>query len=248
MKIRYFASLLLTVLLMGCSSAPSNNQESHGNDPFEGVNRQMWSFNYDVLDPYIVRPASLAYGYIVPSFARKGIANILANLEEPASVVNNILMGNGELALLHFNRFWVNTTFGIGGVMDVASQGGLAKEEERVFSDVVGHYGVGNGWYFMIPGYGPTTTREVTDLVDSSYPVLSFLNIWASAGKWVLEGMETRLTLIEQEALLENSPDSYSFMRDVYLQRRDYRAEVTGDEQVDLEAEDELDAYLDELD
>jgi phospholipid-binding lipoprotein MlaA len=237
----------MVVLLSGCASNSANNGESHPNDPLEPFNRAMWAFNYDFLDPYLVRPVSLTYDFVMPGFARKGVSNFLANLDEPASVVNNLVMGNGDLALLHLNRFWVNTTFGVAGLMDIASQGGLNKEEERVFSDAVGHYGVGNGWYFMIPAYGPVTTRELTDYVDNLYPPLSYLNFWTSFGKWLLEGVETRIELVDQESLLENSPDPYALTREVYLQRRDYRAEVADESDINEQQEADLDAYLDDL-
>jgi phospholipid-binding lipoprotein MlaA len=245
-KLRLVCVLLL-LLISGCASTSSVDGEPHPNDPLEPFNRAMWAFNYDFLDPYLVRPVSLTYGYVMPDFARSGVSNFLANLDEPASVVNNLIMGNGDLALLHLNRFWVNTTFGVAGLMDVASRGGLVKEEERVFSDAIGHYGVGNGWFLMIPAYGPLTTREVTDYADNLYPPLSYLNFWASFGKWLLEGVETRIELVEQESLIENSPDPYALTREVYLQRRDYRADLAQETVVDEESEAELDAYLDEL-
>lgn len=206
----------------------------------------MWDFNYEVLDPYLVRPVSLGYVNYTPSFMRTGISNFLSHLDEPSSALNNLLMGNGQLAFNHFNRFWINTTFGVLGLYDAASQGGIAKMDSRAFSDVVGHYGVGSGWYFMFPGYGPWTLREVGDFADDLYPPLSFLNIWASFGKWVFEGMESRAALVPQEEILENSPDSYSLTRDAYLQRRDYKAMVTDNETVDEEEEDFLDDYLED--
>ncbi len=242
------ATCIAAALLSGCASSPDGaDVQAHSNDPFESFNRAMWAFNYGFLDPYLVRPVSLTYGYVMPDFARKGVANFLANLDEPASVVNNALMGNGELAFLHFNRFWVNTTFGIGGLMDIASDGGLAKQDSRAFSDAIGHYGVGNGWYFMVPAYGPVTTRELTDFADGFYPPLSLLNFWGSFGKWLLEGVEARIDLVEQESLLENSPDPYALTREVYLQRRNFKAQVESDEVVDEAEEDDLDAYLDDL-
>jgi len=88
-------------------------EESHPNDPFEGFNRAMWDINYEYLDPYLVRPVSLAYVGYTPVPVRSGISNFLANLDEPASMVNNLFMGNGEKALDHFNRFWINSTFGL---------------------------------------------------------------------------------------------------------------------------------------
>ncbi len=237
--------LLFSFLIVGCSSIPSqSDDESYANDPLEGFNRVMWSLNYDFFDPYILRPAALAYVNYTPTPLRKGISNALSNLDEPSSMVNNLLMGNGEAALNNFGRFWINSTLGLLGLFDVAGKAGIVAED-RAFSDAVGHYGVANGPYFMIPAYGPATTREATDLVDNMYAPLSYLNIWAGVGKWALEGLESRAELVAQEPLLEASPDPYAFTRDVYLQRRDYKAQIESDE-VDEAEEDFLDEYLED--
>ncbi len=255
--LRLSSLLFIASLTVGCSSAPDESvnddnletseyvEESHPNDPFEGFNRAMWDINYEYLDPYLVRPVSLAYVGYTPVPVRSGISNFLANLDEPSSMVNNLIMGNGHKALDHFNRFWINSTFGLLGLIDIASEAGITKYDDKSFSDAIGHYGVGNGPYFMVPGYGPVTTREVTETVDGLYVPLSFLNFWASLGKWAFEGMETRAQLVSQEALLDDSPDPYALTRDVYIQRRDFKAEIEPEE-VDLEEEDFIDGYLED--
>ena len=222
--------------------------ESHPDDPIEGFNRSMWDINYDYLDPYIVRPVSMAYVNYTPTFVRTGISNFFSNLDEPANFINDLLMGNGVEAVNHFNRFWMNTTFGIFGLFDFAGAIGVQKEDSRSFSDVVGHYGVGNGAYVMVPGYGPTTVRNTTDMVDSMYFPLSYLNFWGSVSKWVFQGMESRAAVVSQEPMLEASPDPYVFTRNVYLQHQDYKAQIEQEEELDEGAEDYLDDYLDEED
>ncbi|MGR5250580.1 MlaA family lipoprotein [Vibrio astriarenae] len=239
------STLLLSFLLTACSSTPQSDS-ADVNDPIEGFNRVMWEINYDYLDPYFVRPVSLGYVNYVPTPVRSGIANFLANLDEPHSMVNNLLMGNGEKAVTHFTRFFINTTLGIGGLFDIASEADITKYEEKTLGDAVGHYGVGNGPYVMVPAYGPWTLRETFDFADGLYVPLSYLNFWAGLGKWALEGMETRAALVSQEATLERSPDPYSLTRDVYLQRRDYTAEIERTQEGELD-EDELDGYLDEF-
>ncbi|MES9076933.1 MlaA family lipoprotein, partial [Cutibacterium acnes] len=130
------AMLLLMLVLAGCNSVPENpHNESHPNDPLEGFNRAMWKINYDYLDPYLARPVSLAYVDYVPSPLRRGLANFLSNLDEPASMVNNLIMGNGEKALDHFNRFWLNSTFGLLGLIDIASEAGIRKHDDKQFGD-----------------------------------------------------------------------------------------------------------------
>ena len=239
--------LLLTLGLAGCASAPEDESafsEPEVYDPMESFNRSMWAINYEYLDPYFVRPVSLAYVNYVPSPIRTGISNFLGNLDEPASMVNNLIMGNGEKALDHFNRFWINSTLGLLGFIDVASAAGITQQDDRAFSDMLGYHGVGHGPYFMVPGYGPITLRKTTDTVDGMYVPLSYLNFWAGLGKWALEGLEKRYLLIPQEGTLESSPDPYALSRDVYLQRRDFKAGIT--ETVEEEEEDFLDDYLDE--
>ncbi|MGY3570307.1 MlaA family lipoprotein [Vibrio paucivorans] len=236
---------LFVISLLGCASAPEEEPQSNINDPLEGFNRAMWTVNYDYLDPYLVRPVSLAYVNYVPSPVRSGIANFLGNLDEPSSMVNNLVMGNGDKALDHFNRFWLNSTLGLLGFIDIASEAGITDHNEKAFSDAVGHYGVGNGPYVMVPAYGPWTVREATDVVDGLYAPLSYLNFWAGLGKWALEGMETRASLVAQESQLENSPDPYALTREVYLQHQDFKAEIVTDD-YDEDEEDFLDDYLDE--
>lgn len=240
------STLLTLAILSGCSSQPENTEDTLVNDPIEGFNRVMFDLNYDYLDPYFVRPVSLTYVNYTPSPIRKGVSNFLANLDEPSSMVNNLLMGNGEKAVTHLTRFFLNTTLGLGGLIDIASEADVIAYEEKTLGDAVGHYGVGNGPYVMVPGYGPWTLRETFDFADSMYVPLSYLNFWASLGKWAFEGMETRAALVSQESTLERSPDPYSLTRDVYLQRRDFTAEVERTSLNEID-EDELDGYLDEF-
>lgn len=242
--------LLCSMLVMtGCATTPTEQEglnEPQAYDPIESFNRSMWTINYDYLDPYFVRPVSLAYVNYMPVPIRTGISNFLGNLDEPASMVNNLLMGNGEKALDHFNRFWLNTTFGLVGLIDIASEAGITDHNQKAFSDAIGHYGVGNGPYVMVPGYGPWTVRETADLVDSTYVPLSLLNFWASLSKWALEGMETRAAIVNQESMLENSPDPYALTRDIYIQHQDFKAEIQTDN-YDAEQEAYLDEYLDDF-
>ena len=218
-------------------------------DPFEGFNRAMWNLNYDYFDPYLARPVSLAYVDYTPSFIRTGIKNFLANLDEPASMVNSALMLNGEEAVRHFNRFWINSTFGVLGLIDIASAADIRKPVDKQFGDTMGKYGVANGPYFMFPVYGPLTLREgAGDIVDGLYLPLSALNFWQSFGKWVFEGMEDRAALVNQEAILRDSPDSYIFTRDAYIQNKNFRASGGNLEVLEQEDEAYLDDFLDEID
>ena len=205
-------------------------------DPIEPFNRLMWDINYDYVDPYIYKPVAVSYVDWVPDFIRAGIGNFLANLDEPATAVNNALMGEGENSFKHFGRFVINTIFGGLGLVDVADFMDLAPDEGREFGDVLGYYGLGYGPYFMIPGYGPLSVRYlVGGIVDNLYLPLSFFNVWELLGKRVIESLEPRVEMIPSEPMLDNSPDPYLFVRDLYIQHSNRTSGIEVREEEDLE-------------
>ncbi|KAA8996944.1 phospholipid-binding lipoprotein MlaA [Affinibrenneria salicis] len=226
MNYRLSGVVFASVLLIGCASSADQSQQGRS-DPLEGFNRTMFSFNYNVLDPYLVRPAAVAWRDYVPTPARNGLNNFFGNLSEPATMVNYFLAGKPYKAMVHFNRFFLNTVLGMGGLIDVASMANpkLAREEPRRFGSTLGYYDVGYGPYLVLPGYGSATLREDGgDMADTLYPVLSYLTLWMSAGKWVFEGLETRAQLLDSDGILRNSDDPYLMMREAYFQRQDFLA------------------------
>ncbi|MEA9389105.1 phospholipid-binding lipoprotein MlaA [Acerihabitans sp. TG2] len=227
MNYRLSGVALASVLVLGCASSTTDRSYHDRPDRLEGFNRTMFDFNYNVLDPYVVRPVAVAWRDYVPTPARNGLGNFLSNLGEPASMVNYFLVGNPYKAMIHFNRFFLNTLLGMGGLIDVASMANpkLAKEEPRRFGSTLGTYGVGYGTYVVLPGYGSFTPREdIGGAVDNFYPALSYLTWWMSAGKWVFQGIETRAELLDSDALLRNSSDPYAMVRAAYFQRHDFLA------------------------
>lgn len=253
-----YCSLLV---LLGCSSAPEEqetsseiqiepNSESVNNqsdndqdsDPLEGFNRMMWGINYDVLDPYVVRPLSIAYMEWTPDPVHSAWNNFLDNLDEPASALNNLFMGEGTLAAQNFSRFWINSTIGLLGLIDVATMADIPRTT-REFGDVLGHYGVPNGPYLMVPAYGPVTPRDFADTVDTLYMPLNWLVFWQKATKWGFQGLEARYELIAQEGMLANSPDSYQLSKSIYLQHQDNKALIEKEPEEALD-EDLLEEYL----
>lgn len=227
MNYRLSGVAFASVLLLGCASNTDRDAPQERSDPLEGFNRTMFDFNYNTLDPYVLRPVAVAWRNYVPMPARNGLSNFFSNLEEPATMVNYFVEGKPYKAMIHFNRFFLNTILGMGGLIDVASMANpkLAKEESRRFGSTLGNYGVGYGTYVELPGYGSFTPREdVGGLVDDLYPVLSYLTWWMSAGKWAIEGIETRAQLLDSDAIVRNSSDPYAFIRAAYFQRHDFLA------------------------
>ncbi len=174
MKLRLSALALGTTLLVGCASSGTDQQGR--SDPLEGFNRTMYNFNFNVLDPYIVRPVAVAWRDYVPQPARNGLSNFTGNLEEPAVMVNYFLQGDPYQGMVHFTRFFLNTILGMGGFIDVAGMANpkLQRTEPHRFGSTLGHYGVGYGPYVQLPFYGSFTLRDDGgDMADGLYPVLS---------------------------------------------------------------------------
>ncbi|WP_298768963.1 VacJ family lipoprotein [uncultured Shewanella sp.] len=216
-------------------------------DPIEGFNRAMWDFNYLYLDKYIYRPIVHSYQDYIPRPVRTGIYNVVLNLDEPSSVVNNTLQGKWMWAANAAGRFTVNSTLGIFGVFDVADKMGMPRKQDTL-SEVMGYYGVPDGPYFMAPFLGPYITREIAfDWVDSLYFPMTEFTLWQKFLKWGIEGISKRTAVIDQERLVDNALDPYTFVKDAYFQYVDYKV-YDGD--VPQKANDDalLDDYMQELD
>lgn len=225
MRYALIGAVLASSLLTGCATN-STDVETGRSDPLEGFNRTMFDFNYNVLDPYILRPVAVAWKDYVPTPVRSGLSNFSNNLSEPATMVNYLLQGEVKRATKHFHRFIINTTFGLGGLIDMAGHDeGLRREDSREFGSVLGHYGVGYGPYVVLPGYGSATPREdIGGIVDQLYPPLSWLVGWPAVGKWMIDGIETRARFLDQDQLLRDSSDPYIMMREAYFQNKDFQA------------------------
>ncbi|AEY02390.1 VacJ-like lipoprotein [Oceanimonas sp. GK1] len=213
-------------------------------DPFEPVNRASWVINYDVAEPYVVRPAAHAYADYVPRPVRVGIQNVVLNLEEPASFVNHLVTGDFPGAGNNLVRFGVNSTVGVLGYFDVASKFSF-EPGSKDFSQVLGQMGINDGPYLMIPLYGPTTLRQLSgDMVDSLYFPYDVMTLAMRTGKWVMDGLYQRSELIDREAIIDNSLDPYGLTKDLYLQYQDAKV----GKEFEPASDEELDAFMDEID
>lgn len=244
--------LMVLLLLGGCASNKSVEQAQQYNDPkdpLESINRTMWDFNYEVLDEYILRPVTIVYVDYMPGFARTGLYNMALNLEEPSNTLNNLLQGKLEGTFTSLGRFLLNSTVGLLGTIDVASELGLTRKEEE-FGEVLGKWGAGTGSYLMIPALGPNDVRSgVGDIVDSAYFPLDGLNFYFAFLRTGIKALEARASLIQQEKQLEEAIDPYSFVKNAYFQHLEFKVKdgviETSEEEEALE--DDIDAYLDEL-
>lgn len=215
-QLRACAAAVAVLVLSGCASTATNPQ-----DPLEGYNRAVFSFN-DAVDRTVLKPVATGYKNVVPGFAQTGVGNFFGNLSDAWSAVNNALQGKGEDAGTDFGRFALNSTFGIFGLLDIASEAGMPKHDED-FGQTLGKWGVPSGPYLMLPLLGPSTVRDTAALpADFAGDLWKYKDPtnWRNIGAGV-RVVDTRASLLDASSLLEDAAlDRYEFLRDGYLQRR----------------------------
>jgi phospholipid-binding lipoprotein MlaA len=190
-------------------------------DPYENFNRKSHAFN-ETLDKYIARPAAKIYTNTVPDPVEKGVVNFFSNLDELTNIANSLLQAKFGQVANDTGRFLINSTLGIGGLFDVAERAGLPKSEGEDFGQTLGAWGVGEGPYLMLPLVGPSTLRDAPSKYIDSFanPVSELDDVSARNSLRLLSLVSTRAELLGLDDVI--SGDSYLFVRDVYLQRREY--------------------------
>jgi phospholipid-binding lipoprotein MlaA len=219
--------LLLTAalcagLLSACASLPPGERDPR--DPMERFNRSMYRFN-DSLDRSIAKPVARAYTKVTPQPVRSGIGNFFRNLNSPTVMVNDLLQWKPTAFFTETLRLLVNTTVGIGGLFDPASQLGLPAGDED-FGQTLGRWGVAGGPYMVLPVLGPSTVRDTAGFVADQFTDPKYYLVkdpWVSAGLTVLSLVNTRAGLLGTDEVLASSFDPYVFMRNAYLQRREFQ-------------------------
>ena len=242
--------ICLLFILSACSSTP--NAEQDAGDPkdlLESINRPFWTFTWDYADKYVAKPASEAYVEYTPEFLRSGLYNMALNLNEPSTIINNLLQTKFSDAATNTGRFLLNSTIGLLGFFDPASDFGWEREQEE-FGEVLGVYGVGDGPFLVVPGLGPSSVREeVGDFVDRYYWPLAIIDFWPNMARMLVLGLEGRAALKDQEALIREAIDPYEFVKNAYFQNMEFKVyDGNPPIKVDEEEEAELEAFLEELD
>ncbi|WP_328590770.1 MlaA family lipoprotein [Cognaticolwellia mytili] len=244
------AAVLLSLLLGACSSTPTSEESvSDPKDPLESINRPFWTFTWDYADKYVFKPASESYVEYMPKELRSGVHNMALNLNEPSTIINNILQAKFTDAAKTTGRFVLNSTVGLLGFFDPASDFGWDRSQEE-FGEVLGSYGVGDGPYLVVPALGPSSVREeVGDFVDRYYWPLAIIDFWPNLLRSGVLGLEARASLADQEAILNDAIDPYEFVKNAYFQNMQYKVyDGNPPIEVDAQEEDDIDSYLDELD
>lgn len=209
------AALAFSLLLGGCATG------QHRADPLEPLNRVMFDFN-EATDRVVMKPAAEAYVAVTPVPVRKGINNFFGNLQDMVSFVNDLLQGKGAKAANDFTRVALNSTFGLLGLLDIASEAGIERGEED-FGQTLGAWGVGPGPYLVLPFFGPSDVRDGIGLaVDTlTHPNGQVESVAERNTASALRLLNARANLLSTEKLLEQAAlDKYTFLRGAYLQRR----------------------------
>jgi phospholipid-binding lipoprotein MlaA len=213
-------TLVLAVLaLSACAHHPADDPA----DPFESINRGVYKFN-NTADQYVLKPAAKGYVAVTPSWAREGITNFFNNLFYPTTIVNDFLQAKFKQGTADTGRFVINSIWGVGGLIDIGARVGLPRHDED-FGQTLGTWGVGEGWFLMLPFLGPSDNRDIVGkgvdiftnpvhYVPGRYDLPQYLTTF------VLFNVNLRANLLSTDSLIESQFDQYLFIRTAYLQHR----------------------------
>jgi phospholipid-binding lipoprotein MlaA len=228
---------LCLLVLCGCATLPPGSKRDP-RDPWERVNRTSYKFN-DALDRAILKPVAKGYSHL-PNPVQSGVQNFFSNLEYPVVIVNDLLQGQVKAFFSDIGRLVYNTTVGIGGLFDPASSAGLEKHD-RDFGQTLGKWGVPKGPYVMVPLLGPYDVRDGIGAatVDAVANPRFYVPFWYNVGLYAVREVDQRARLLPLDATIQSAYDPYAFIRNAYLQNRDFK--VRGDQpQKEEEQEEKL--------
>ena len=218
----------LLLLLYGCATGPQRDPA----DPLEPLNRATFRFN-DTLDRNIAQPVARTYNRVFPRFVRTGVENVFSNLGDVTVMFNDFAQLRLMDGMNDLMRVAVNSTFGLLGVLDIATPAGIVKRDQD-FGLTLGHYGVPTGPYLVLPLFGPSTFRDTAGFaVDQTTSPTTYAKPAVRNTLWGVDFVSTRARYLNATNLLEQAAlDRYLFVRDGYLGRR--RAQVNEDKEVPL--------------
>lgn len=248
---RLIPSLILMLILSACTTTPAQTADQIY-DPFEPLNRKVYGFN-EAVDKAIIGPAAHAYNESVPKPARDGLGNFLSNANAPVVFVNDILQAKPKRAAETLSRFIINTTVGLGGLVDIAGKSDLEGHTED-FGQTLGVWGVPMGPYVMTPILGPSNLRDtVGRFVDITFDPLTWIEFGLSdldtyivAGRTLVGGIDARAGLEPAFENLRSQPEPYIALRRAYANQRN---SATRDGLISDDAYDDLpdfDEFYDE--
>ena len=234
-KLKRLVLLSIATAMVGCASIPAGVQPSP-QDPWEPFNRSVFEFN-EGLDAYVLKPVVAGYRFVLPEFVRDGIYNFFSNYSDIYTALQNLLQGKPDYAFSDLMRVVVNTTMGLGGLIDLATPGGLEKHKED-WGQTFGVWGIPSGPYVVLPFFGPSNVRDTFGTaadMESDYLFRLLPDVALRNSITGLRVVNARNTYYEAGDLLDGAAiDKYSFMRDAYIQRRQYQINEGRDDEEPL--------------
>lgn len=217
--------LLALATVSGCASNPgqatSNPGKSAAKDPIEAFNRPVFVFN-DTLDGWVLKPVAQGYHMVTPDPLEQGVGNFFSNLSELPSALNNILQWKWKKAGGNTGRFLLNSTVGLAGLFDVARLTGLERKDYESFGQTLSYWGLGAGPYVVVPFWGPSTATDILAFPVEWYsdPLFYVDREAIQYSLRTLQRVDERSRLLAAEELI--SGDRYVFIREAFLQRREF--------------------------
>ncbi len=222
MNVAIRASLLaasLVLLLPGCATT----RQTVPHDPWERFNRSSQRFT-DAIDRAVLKPVATRYHRHVPKVIRTGVSNLISNLKFPTTIVNDLLQLKLRDTAADIGRFALNSTLGIGGLLDPATRVGIRRNDED-FGQTLGRWGVPPGPYIVLPFFGPSTLRDAPSIaVDWQTDLRTQLDLdtGTRVALGVLSVVDGRASLLSTDDTLDSAFDRYAFIRNAWMQRREY--------------------------
>lgn len=214
--------VILTLVMTGCASTEYVENER---DPWQGFNRTVYGFN-DTLDQALLKPVAKGYQAVAPDFVETGVRNFFSNINDVSVAFNNLLQGKVTDAVSDVGRVLFNTTIGLLGLFDVASEMGLQKHNED-FGQTLAAWGVDSGPYLMLPFFGPSTLRDSTSVPVDNFLLnpINHIDMEKSDRMYLMavDVVSVRAELLSLEKTVDEiATDKYSFIREAYLDRRNF--------------------------
>jgi phospholipid-binding lipoprotein MlaA len=236
----YTLVLLLAFFMSACTTVPTERRVA--SDPWEPLNRTIFSVNV-AADNVSTKPIAKGYRKVIPGPIRKGVSNFFRNLTTPQSAINNFLQGKPARGLSEVGRFLFNSTLGVGGLVDIATIGGMDEYPED-FGQTLAVWGVPDGPYVMVPILGPQTLRDAVMLpIDIAVdPLFHYEKGSLRQNLYILRLIDLRYRVLPADKLLEESKDPYLTLRESFLQNREYEI-YDGEPPVD---DDFFDEFMDD--
>ncbi len=212
--------LIISLLVLGgCSTVSATKNSTKSNDPIESINRKVFSFNTQV-DKNLLVPVATSYKKNTPILIQSGVGNFFSNIGDIPTTINSALQGKWSNAGKSFTRLVTNSTFGIFGLIDLAGEAGIEKFHED-FGQTLGHYGIGDGFYMVLPLYGSTNLRDgIGVLADAQANPIYPYDTAIDKVSYAIEKIDSRKQYLGFEKILNEQLDPYSFVKESYYQKR----------------------------